>query len=486
MLTQILNPDSIHKDVVICTVPWVDSVIPLMAPATLKSVVEQTGRSCLTLDFNIEVVNFTTKHQHKDQFIKFFFDGVCHADIEDEVFNLLHNMAKQILSHTPEWVGLSLFSYVCQHSARWLCYFLKKLNPDIKIIVGGPGCLNTFTGASPYIDELLAQGLINYHIRGDGEISLIQLLDGNVNYPGINSLEWQELTKDELASLPIPNYDDYKFDRYETPALPIIGSRGCVRQCTFCDYIANWPHFNWRKAKDIFAEMLTQNQKYHLNFFRFQDSLTNGNMKEFNHLMELMAEHNTQNPTNLFRWAGYFIFRDPTPSSDREWEMISQSGAQSLIVGIENLNQHIRFAIGKKFTNDAIIYHLQKAKQYGITCALLNIVGYINEKRADIDYNKQWLTDNTEFKDNILFQWGGTLGIFPNTFLDKNKKELGITMLASSPHQWISIHSTSTPAERASWAKEIQEHSKQLGYRVIDSLDNQFILDQLLNEYHGT
>lgn len=485
MWSQLNNFDKQHKDVVICTVPWTDTTIPLMAPAALKSVVEQTGRSCLALDLNTEIVKFTINHPHKDQFIKFFFDGICSDEIEDELFKIFRATAEQILSYTPQWVGLSLFSYVCQHSNRWLCYFLKKLNPDIKIIVGGPGCLNTFTGASPYIDELLKQGLIDYHIRGDGEISLVKLLNGAVDYPGINSLDWKELSKEELSNLPIPNYDDYTFDLYETPALPIVGSRGCVRQCTFCDYIANWPNFNYRLADDIFAEMLIQNQKYGINFFRFQDSLTNGNMKEFNRLMELMAKHNKQNPDNSFRWAGYFIFRDPTPSSDREWEMIYQSGAQSLIVGIENLNQHIRFAIGKKFTNEAIIYHLQKAKQYGITCALLNIVGYINETRQDIDYIKRWLKDNIEFKDNILLQWGGTLGIFPNTFLDKNKEKLGITMLAPNPHQWTSTLSTSTPSQRAQWAKEINDWSKKLGYRVTESLDNQFILEQLIKDSHS-
>jgi len=476
------NPNNEIRDVVIVTVPWTDSSMPLMAPAVLRPVVEKTGHSCLAIDLNVEIYHWTRHHADQQDLIRFFFDEYISTKTGPILHQMLLSIAQGIVSWQPKYVGLSLFSYVCQHSAKWIAYYIKKLNPDIKILVGGPGCLATFTGPSEYINNMLNQKLFDYHIRGDAEHSLYELLTGNVTFHGINSLKWKELDQDELRALPMPNYSDYDFEIYDKKALPIIGSRGCVRQCKFCDYIANWKKFQWRTADDIFNEMLHQSRLYNVNTFKFQDSLTNGNQKEFRRLIELLAEHNINNPGNQFTWSGYYIFRDITASSESDWELIHASGATTLMVGIENINEHIRFDIGKKFTNESIDFHFEQAKKYNILLAILNIVGYVNEVEADIDAIKQWLRDHVQYKDILLLQWGATLGIFPNTYLSEHKEELGIKMIGNQPSLWVNESTGSNPALRARWAKEIQTLSKQLGYAVTENLDNHFILETLIND----
>jgi len=476
------NPNNEIRDVVIVTVPWTDSSMPLMAPAVLRPVVEKTGHSCLAIDLNVEIYHWTRHHADQQDLIRFFFDEYISTKTGPILHQMLLSIAQGIVSWQPKYVGLSLFSYVCQHSAKWIAYYIKKLNPDIKILVGGPGCLATFTGPSEYINNMLNQKLFDYHIRGDAEHSLYELLTGNVTFHGINSLKWKELDQDELRALPMPNYSDYDFEIYDKKALPIIGSRGCVRQCKFCDYIANWKKFQWRTAADIFNEMLHQSELYNINTFKFQDSLTNGNQKEFRRLIELLAEHNINNPGNQFTWSGYYIFRDITASSESDWELIHASGATTLMVGIENINEHIRFDIGKKFTNESIDFHFEQAKKYNILLAILNIVGYVNEVEADIDAIKQWLRDHVQYKDILLLQWGATLGIFPNTYLSEHKEELGIKMIGNQPSLWVNEGTGSNPALRARWAKEIQTLSKELGYAVTENLDNHFILETLIND----
>ena len=476
------NPNSETRDVVILTVPWTDSAIPLMAPAVLRPIVEKAGYSCLAVDLNVEVYQWTRDHNDQQDLIRFFFDEFTNTKTAPVLHQMFLSIAQGILSYNPKYVGLSLFSYVCQISAKWIAYYIKKLDPTIKIIAGGPGCLATFTGPSAYIDQMLDQKLFDYHIRGDAENSLYELLTGNVTFHGINSLSWKELNQEELRALPMPVYSDYKFEIYDKKALPIIGSRGCVRQCKFCDYIANWKKFQWRTADDIFNEMLYQRKLYNITTFKFQDSLTNGNQKEFLRLIELISEYNTNNPTDQFSWSGYYIFRDPTAASEKEWELLYKSGATALMCGIENFNEHIRFAIGKKFTNKAIDFHLTQAKKYNILLAILNIVGYVNEVQSDIDVAKQWLYDHIEYKDNLILQWGGTLGIFPNTYLDEHKSELGIKMIGNHPSLWVNEDIGSTPTIRAKWAIELQELSKELGYKVFDNLDNHFLLETLINE----
>ena len=476
------NPKNETRDVVIVSVPWTDTRIPLMAPAQLKPVVESAGMSCLATDLNVEVYNWAKAHPKKEKLLKFFFDESLDTEVKEDLFELMSSIAEQILKWKPSIVGLSVFTYVNQASAKWIAWAIKKLDPNVTIIIGGAGCLPTFTGPSIFAKQLISAGLVDYHIRGDGEHSLYQLLIKNKKYAGINSLEWRELSMEEMRKLPTPDYSQYHFEDYKKKALPLIGSRGCVRRCKFCDYIANWKNFNWRTADDIFDEMKSQYKKYGIRYFKFQDSLTNGNMREFTGLTKLLSEYNLANPDKSFRWNGYYIFREHNSNTAHEWQMVTDSGAESLSVGIENLNQHIRYEIGKKFSNEAIDVHLELAKKHNVKIQLLNIVGWVNETQKDIDFIKQWLRDHTMYKGILHLQFGGTLGIFPNTWLESNFDKLGLERVGNSPQGWINRKIDSTPEKRAQWALDINKLAKELGYSVADNLDNHYVLESMIND----
>ena len=484
MLIECLhNPENRQTDVIISTVPWTDSAIPLMAPAVLKPIVEKAGFSCLAVDLNGEIFKKTKQLQDFDSYLNFFFDGVCKTESSQAwIKEMLQSTAQAMVSWNPRYIGLSLFSYVSRQCTFWLCYFIKQMRPDIRIILGGPGCLEQFTGPASFAQDLISCKLADYHIRGDGENSLFAFLKGDHSYPGINDDQWTQLDNDELSSLPIPDYSDYDFSIYQKPMLGLQGSRGCVRKCTFCDYIANWTKFRWRTAEDIFDEMITQYQKYGIRTFKFQDTLTNGNLKEFTKLIEKLADYNVTHPQASFRWGGYYIFREKTQNDDQHWEMIKQSGADALIVGIENLNQDIRYEIGKKFSNGSIDYHLEKALQYNVRLQLLFIVGYVSETSDHIEFAKQWLHEHVKYQPIISsIQWGGGLGIFPNTWLERNREILQIKILGDKPHMWVNEHTGNDPATRAHWVKELVQCSQDLGYNVAANIDNHFLLEQMID-----
>lgn len=477
---QLANPNREHRDFVATTVPWTDTALPLMAPAVIKTVVESMGMTCLAVDVNQEVYRYAVDHPKKSKFLNFFFEEHSDPDIEQEAFQIYQSIAEQILSWSPRYVGLSLLSFLCQTSLKWIAYFIKKLSPQTTVIIGGPGCLPTLVGSDAWVKRMLALGIVDYHIRGDAEIALKELLNGNLDYPGINSNSWQEMTREELEQLPFADYTDYNLELYPSSAIPLIGSRGCVRQCTFCDYIVNWKKFQWRSAENIFAEMMYQKQRYGTTKFKFQDSLVNGHPKEFANLMELIANYNLHNQEKI-EWAGFFIFRERTPRSEQEWETIALGGARLLSVGIENFNQHIRYAMGKKFSDESIIFHLEQAQKHKIKCTTMMIVGYITETQDDIDRAKQWLRDNVRFRDTLEFHWGSGLGILDNTYLGEHKHDLGIVMIGAAPHEWTTTHTGTTPEQRTKWARELIGLSKHLGY-VVQTTDfnEHYLMEQRL------
>jgi hypothetical protein len=472
-------------DMVICSVPWTETDMPLMAPAALKPIVEKAGFSCLAVDLNVEVVQQSTISVDRTKYIQFFTNGFLDESIKQEVINLFNTLSDQILQVNPKFVGISVFTFSSRVATKYLCEFIKIKNANVQILIGGAGCAWSFNGPADLVDELKKLNLIDHHIKGDAENSLYHFLIGNKEYPGINNNNnaWKNLDNQELAMLPMPNYENYLFNFYKIKAMPIIGSRGCVKRCTFCDYVTHWNKFQWRTAENIFDEMISQYQKYKIRHFKFQDSLINGGLKEFNKLCAILANYNENNPKESFKWSSFFVLRDWTPSSEKAWELIAKSGAVQLNVGTESFSQAVRYAMGKKYSDASIIKHFEQAQKYGIHIRSLHIVGYITETQTDIDLSKQWLRDNTRFIDTVSFDWGAGLAIIEHTYLADNKDKLGIKLENNNPMTWTSRHTDSTAEKRKAWTMELRELSALLGFTVTATgADNHYLLEQSLIE----
>jgi hypothetical protein len=474
-----IQPKSV--EIVLTSVPWTITHIPLMAVPVLKSVALQNNRTCVGLDLNAVVLNWSEQHPFKNKLLDFFHNETYHPELTEDLFSLYYNFAQVLLAHKPKTIGLSLFSYVSQISTRYICYFLKKLAPNVEIIIGGPGCFENLRGNSSFADELLDNGLIDYYIRGDGEKSFQAFLQGDFNYPGINKSDWVELSKQEIETLPVPDYDDYDFSQYKMQAVPVLGSRGCIRRCKFCDIIEYWKKYNYRSGESIYQEMLIQNQRYGIRTFKFQDSLINGNLKEYKILIKLLAEHNQRFPDNSFTWSSYFIFRPESTFGEEWWALTAASGAQWLSVGVESLAEHVRYHMGKHFSNQDIEFSLQMAKKYNIKLFMLLIVGYVTETEEDIKFAAEWWRTHTEYKDLMKIQLGGTLGIFPNTYLDRNKEELKIITFGPPYQKWNNTVTGSTPERRAHWQQYLFKTCQQLGYDMVDDIDNHYVLELLMH-----
>ena len=71
------------------------------------------------------------------------------------------------------------------------------------------------------------------------------------------------------------------------------------------------------------------------------------------------------NPQNKITWSSFFIFRPQKQMPEQDWIDISKS-AELLTVGIESLNQDVRFHMGKKFTNKDMHYCFDMCMKYNI------------------------------------------------------------------------------------------------------------------------
>lgn len=414
------------EKILLCAVPYVETEEPIMAPALLKSVLANEGFDATAIDLNIEIINQIKDHPKKQNILDFFFSQLIHEDVIPDIRKLIRYSAERIASYQPEVISLSLLIYSCQIFTRWLCAELRQLCPDARIVIGGTGIKNHIaSGEADFYHQAKDLGLIDDYIVGDGDVSLIEYMKGNYSYPGINSDNWEKIPN--MNELPIPDFSDYNFDLYDKKCIPINDSRGCVKNCEFCDVIEYWQKFQYRTAENMWEEMLEQIDRLGITFFSFRSSLINGNLKEFKKLLKLMQDYNRGKPKEKqISWEGYFIIRAPTHHKEELWQMMHDTNAL-LLVGVESVIYDVRKRMGKTFEDSDIDYHLEMGRKYNVKLILLMIVAYPTETLENYEYTKQWFRDHKEFANNsVAYVSLSYASVLPGTQLARRSDEYGI------------------------------------------------------------
>lgn len=453
-----------HYDIVVAGVPFVDTRRPLMAPASLKAVLEQNGFSSMCIDLNAEIYSKINNHPHRQKFLDFFYTQIIHDEVVEDISRMVYYCADKILSFKAPVIAISLFCYDCQVFTAWLCATIKEKNPDCKIVIGGPGIRTEIENVLHFADAVIKQQYVDDFIVGDGEYSLIEYLKGNKQYPGINSPFWKQNV--DINQLPDPNYDDYSFFWYDEPSIPVIDSRGCVRSCEFCDVIEIWKDYQYTTADKTFEQMIRQYKKYNINHFDFRSSISNGNLREFKKLMHLMADYNKDKfRSEQLSWEGSFIVRPSTQHNEALWEDMSKTNA-TLFLGVESIIESVRIGLGKNFTNQDLDYHLDMAKKYKVLVDLQFIAGYHSETREHYEQVHQWFRDRKRYANNPIKSVRITsLAILPYTQLGRNTDSHGLVITGMA--NWYSTKTKIGQEERqAHYENLVHTITNECGFRI--------------------
>lgn len=463
-------------DIVLAIVPRIqdDFGYTPAGAALLKGSLEAAGFSSKILDFNsavdAEFRNSTEQITELDNF--FFHNNFYNLRVWRTVERLLDTWAKQIIELTPTWVGISVFSYNSHRATRLLSLKLKLLNPDIKIVIGGGGIATDYT----FAETLKEQGIIDAYIRGEGEIAIVELLRSNVNCPGINGRSPEQIK--DLDTIPYPNYDDYDLKTYTNrkglEALPITGSRGCVRKCTFCDVAGQWPKFYHRSGQSISNEIIHQTQKYGVTAFRFTDSLINGSLKAFRDMIFTLSKYRETLPDEKkFIWDTHFIVRSPSQMPPEHFDTMKAAGAGTVLIGVESGSEKVRNHMKKGFSQFELDYTMQQLDRVGIRCRMLMIIGYPTETDQDFqetldmfDRYLPYLKNGTIEEVNL----GLTLNLLKNTPLSNNLDQYNLVQPDSHINNWVCKDNPSLDYKKRLYRRiTVQAHCEKLGYSVFEA-----------------
>ena len=369
----------------------------------------------------------------------------------DETVNqLLDWINNHIEELRPKVLGVNVFSSISHNFAAAV------IMQHPKVIIGGVGANRLFSDRGKSFAEHF-KDLIVGHQTNDGISEILKYLK-------------HDQPRGEFT----PDYTCYDLDQYcwdNGKRLPMMTSRGCVRRCSFCDVPSHWPTFTWQDPKDVVRQMIAVHKDTSVKVISFNDSLVNGNLKNFETLLESIhdAMECGQLPKD-FTWSGTYIIRRNSQRLSRIHELMGKTNARGMTVGIESGSDKIRFEMEKKFTNDDLAEELAGFAANGVTANLLFFPSWPTETEADFDDTLALLTRLSPLSDKgTIDTLGlGQLGfmLLDGTPIWERKSEIG---LREGPNNMLWTCDTNpdlTFWKRVERRHRLQRHALALGYKL--------------------
>lgn len=475
-------------DVVLMSVPLLELKRPVTGPYILKAQVEANGFTCKVYDFNVylwyEIGNIAPELWDFNSEIFGFEERL--KEYSNIIMPVIQKYVKEVMdNYNPKWIGATQFAWTSNWITKWIFDEFKNQGFTGKTICGGPNCMEW--GPHHHM-----WNYADYTIYGEAEESLVELLKGNEKFPGINTKMFKQLQ--DLDAYPYPDYSDVEWHKYPKyyenlhdpkawrnpedglAELFITGSRGCVRQCTFCDIHAMAPKFKFRKGKCIAEEVVHHYTTYGIKIYNFTDSLINGSVKAFEDFMDSIIEYKQKGllPKDIKFW-GQAIARPKHQHPEEHFRKMRDCGIYALSIGIESGSEAVREHMKKKFSNADIDWTYEMAHKYNIKIPSLMLVGYPTETEKDFQDTLDLFTKHKDKAGKTIsaVAIGPTMVILPNAPMAKSITAMGIHSDING--DWV-LDENNLETRLDRWLR-FREHLVGLGYRVYPDRHSKVLLE---------
>ncbi|MCK5557134.1 MAG: radical SAM protein [Candidatus Hydrogenedentes bacterium] len=429
--------------------PRWDIARPWTAPVYLLEAVRAHGFSAQFLDYNVRLYgdNFTpelwidnVQHQFwKTQPLDYMLDQIDLSEIDAAV------------------VGFSLTDTNLPFSVE-LARRIRKSDPNKIIIFGGH---RVFFEEEP--DAQVPLDACDAIVKGEGELTLLDILQNGLNKNiGTYTPEgdhWvfngdRELITD-LDQFPWPRYEDVDWNLYPMREMNIVGSRGCIFRCAFCNDIIRARHrFRKRSPAHIAEEMLYNKAKNNVRFTCFNDSLVNADYRHLDELCDILLKRNFDRP-----WAANFSVRGNMPE-----ELIrkaKRAGLSIVVLGLESGSPNVLKLMKKGCTVEEEEWFVNALHDAGIRMDITLIVGFPGETEQNFEETLAFLTKIAPKVWQVTSV--ATLNL-DHSYIWDHLNEYGIVKLEKDRHiSWYTKDGLNTYDVRLKRAERLVNHARSLG-----------------------
>jgi len=261
---------------------------------------------------------------------------------------------------------------------------IKKKYPQAIVGIGGPGT---------YTDEYIDFDVIDFSCQGDGEITIIDILDDVQN----NCLkkEYKGKTVEDLNSLAFParsllssdpggNIFAYNEKYAAGGTTMIVSSRGCPFKCSFCSS----PYFTslnkgvrYRDPKNIIDEMKYVIENCDTRQFKFCDEMFTANRRRVFEICEILGDLDVS-------WKASVRVK---PFDYEMAKVMKDSGCKEISFGIESFDNDVLKMLNKKTTDEDNASALEITDKVGIKTRVLFMIRTPGQTKDTVKKNIEWL-----------------------------------------------------------------------------------------------
>ncbi len=303
---------------------------------------------------NDVITNATGKNPHLNVFeapsasvcyLKSYLQKKFEVEIVN-FFNFEQEKFKKLLSQSPRSVAITTTFYVENDPIAEIVKFVRKHNPNTKIIVGGPHILNLGSDydeeTQEYVFDTLGADIYVIDSQGEKTLSqvLLQLQNGqdlshvpNLFYRDNNGNFHRTQRHVENNNLDENSIDWSYFDSdFITPITYLRTARSCPFVCAFCNY-PEMAGAHVLSSIDVVERELKTLHEAGTRILAFVDDTFNFPKDRFKQLLRMMISNQFN-----FRW---FSFLRCSNVDEEVLDLMQESGCMGTLLGIESGDQTI-------------------------------------------------------------------------------------------------------------------------------------------------
>ena len=337
--------------------------------------------------------------------------GVKIIDMQAEKMDLygLADFLKGISQ--PRFVGISATTLSINNAYK-ISSVMKKVFPNTKVVFGGhhPTALS---------DEVINKNEIDIVVRGEGEITMEELLKGSplneidgIVYKDKNGkiiFNKERKFIEDINILPIPAYDLLPMDKYcpsmgsykRLPAVSMIVSRGCPGKCAFC-YRIFGQKARIKSAKNIYKEIKYLQDNFGIKEVNFYDDTFTTFKENVANLCQIIIQGKADITWSCFSRIGFVDYN--------LLKLMKRAGCHQIMYGIESADEEILKNIKKEISLELAKKSIFLTKKAGINCRGAFMFGSPGETEETIKKTIDFaIKSNLDFASfNIVTPYPGT------------------------------------------------------------------------------
>jgi p-methyltransferase len=338
-------------------------------------------------DFDVEVINFFTYEKEK---------------------------FKQLLSRPSHAVAITTTFYIDNAPIIEIVEFIRRYNPNTKIIVGGPHIFNLASDLDQETQEYVFETILGadiYVIDSQGENTLSQVLArlrGGQPLSDVPNLYYRSADNAFRKTARVVENNDLDqnaiewsyFDRdLITPITYLRTARSCPYTCAFCNYPTMAGAYVNSSLETVEKELRTLYELGATDIV-FVDDTFNYPLPRFKRLLRMMINNQFH-----FRWVSFLRCSNV---DEEALDLIKESGCIGVLLGIESGDQRILKLMNKSAKIERYRWGINELNKRDISSFASLICGFPGETEASINNSIAFINETSPTFFNVQLYYHDT------------------------------------------------------------------------------